>query len=770
MRADSTSLLSFALWVLFAGGPAGSAPFDPDLRHRPRLMLVADQLPLVQERSARAPYDAWMSNLRSRSNTAPLPYDDYDPSREVSNGNIAKAAAFTALVDADPDAAARALDVLLQCEDSVPNLTLRPLLIGEDIHLAEGLMLYVQAADLLFGSALLPPADSSAVHERLAALTRSTYRRYVKDNPLQYHLIMNNHRSKLAAAVGMAGLGLNQDDDASLWVDWGMTVVDEILRHQCVEQDGTYGEGPDYLSYSAVNHLPFAYAYHLFRDGVGGVFTYRRYGIFGQIVFQEDRQIDNPMTSDLYAALDDWGVAVRRFDGCRSPFDDANPVGYFSFFGAQVRDDPILAWDWWDADTRRLEDVADLRADAICVADDQQTRAQPSAAPTIFLPEGGHAILRQGWDRDDLRLHLLAEHDDARTAGGLHEHADATSFMIEAHGEPLALDSGYGRWEDRLLVNAAENHNLILVDGKGPPSPELIPPVGVDAAQGLEVDTERLDAVQATTHYRNADIRRTVATIDDSWVALLDHVVPEQGSHDFEWLLHGNAGGSAGGAFELSGDGARWERAGGSLVAHLASGGGTLQIDSEEMPHGLAWGSMESHMTLRATASGTQALFATLLELPAAGAGEALVSDLSRPGAALLLCLFEDGSRALLSSRSDSAPLTLGPLRYDGLLGIFVEGEPGSPAALLVGSCSEVRFRGQPVLAAEGAVDLAASWAGEQTQVHVEGGQGLRIELVVGCEVDSIEGPVGPWSNLPGGRVAFEPSAAVADLVFYCAS
>ena len=763
--------LTLALAAAF-GRPANADPFDPEVRHRPRLMLEADDLATVRARIGRAPYDSWMSGLRALSQASPAPYEGYDPSRESANGNIAKAAAFTALVDDDVAAASRARDVLLVCEDSVPNLTLNPLLIGEDIHLAEGIMAYAQAADLLFATGALSPSDSIAVHDRLATLARSTYQRYVKGNPLQYHLMMNNHRSKLAAAMGMAGLALNEDEDASIWVDWGMTVVDDILRYQTVEEDGTYGEGPDYLCYSAVNHLPFAYAYHLFRDGAGGVFTYRRYGIFGQIVVSEERELENPLISDLYAAIDDWGVAIRRFDGLRSPFDDANPIGYFGFFGAVVRDDPILAWDWWEADALKVEDVNDLRADAICVADDGQARVQPTGSPTVFLPAGGHAILREGWEHGDMRVHILAEHDDSRVAGGLHEHADATSFMIEAHSEPLAIDSGYGRWEDRLLVHAAENHNLILVDGKGPPAPELIPPVGVDAAQDLEADTDRIDAVRVAAGYRDSEVLRIVAAFDHRWVAVLDRIAADQGSHDFEWVLHGNGGGSTGGSFALTGDGARWDRAGGSLVAHVAAAGSAPLLGAEEMSHGLVWGSMETHMALRAVTTGPSTAFATLLDLPAAGEEEAIATDLSRPGAALLLCRYPDGIRALLSSREDRSAMSLGPLRFDGFAGLFVGlflgREPQSPQALLATECTEVSAFGRPILASDIPIDLAVSWAEDRTTLHLQDAQGASIELWVGCALASLDGPVDSWSNLPGGLVSFTPSDAAVDLALYC--
>jgi hypothetical protein len=761
------------LLILGGNGAASADPFDPEMRVRPRLLLFAEDLSLVQERVTRDPYAGWMAQLRSKSLQAPAPFAGYDPVREYANGNIAKAAAFVALVDADSSAAERALATLEICAESVPNLTLNPLLVGEDIHLAEGLMLYSQALDLLYGSHFISAADSAAVEDRLAGLVHSTYQRYVVDNPYQYHLTMNNHRSKLAAAVGIAALAMNEQEDASLWIDWGMTVVDDILTHQTVESDGTYGEGPDYLSYAAVNHLPFAWAFHLFRGGAGGTFTYRRYGLFGHVVYSEEREMENPITSDLYAALDGWGVTIRRFDGLRSPMDDANPEGFFSFFGAAARDDAVLAWDWWEADERRVQDVADLRADVICVADDGQPRMEPAGPPTRFLPDGGHALLREGWGRLDTRVHVLAEHGVSRVSGGLHEHPDATSFMIEAHAEPLAIDSGYGRWEDRLAVNNAENHNLILVDGEGPPSPELVPPIGVDGWQSLQVDTERLDAVRVGARYRDTDVERVVAVIEGRWVAVLDQVAPSGGTHDLTWMLHGNGGGTTGGAFALTADGARWDRDGGSLVAHLASGrGGGVSLAAREMEHGLHWGSMESHMALEASVGAVAgATFAGLLDLPAAGEEEALVQDLSRSGAALLLAWFPDGSRAFLGSREVADTLALGPLRFDGRQTLLVEeAGGGAPAAMLLTEATSVRMGAQGLFQAEAPVDFVVAWEPDRIECHIEGGGGVEVTLWVGCEAVAVTGAVSEWAPLPGGYVRLvadsEPDAV--DLVVEC--
>lgn len=747
-----------------------AAPFDPGVTHRPRLILEPEEVEIVRARIDRAPYSAWVASLRSSSNRTPAPLGEYDAVREYNNGNISKAAAFVALMDEDAAAARRAADVLLICEDQIPNLKLNPLLIGDDIHLAEALMLYAQACDLLFASGLLSAVDSTEIDLRVSGLFRSTYNRYVQADPYEYQRTFNNHRSKLAAAVGLGGLCFNQNDKASLWVDWGMVATDEIFR-RTVTEDGTYAEGPYYLTYSAVNHLPFAWAYHLFRDGAGGVFIKRTYGPRGNVIATEDVPIENPLTSPLWASMDDWALDIRQPDGLMPALDDANPKGYFGLFGAVARDETAHLWSWYEADVLQLADVADLRADMVCLFDDGVERAVPDHGPTCFLESGGHAILRTSWERSAAQVHLLAEYGKSRVEGGLHEHPDATSFTVYAHESPLAIDSGYIRWEDRLLVNNAENHNLILVDGDGPASPELIPPIGVDAALGFAADTDRLDAAEASANYRNTDVVRLVGLMDERFVAVLDQVVASDGAtHDFDWMLHGNGGGTTGGDFSLGAQGARWDQGGGSLVAHVASSrGGAPEISNLEMPHGLAWAKIDTHEVLRARVQADAMAFAALLDLPAAGGGgEALVRDLSRGGEALLLAEWPDGVRALLAARESSATVKLGPLTFEGTRGIFVADPDNRPAAVLVTDSREV-FAGRGILlAAEEPLDASLSWGEHEFTAHLENAPASEVRLGVGCSPSEVVGDVIEWTDLGGGVIAVTLTGATADLRAIC--
>ena len=76
---------------------------------------------------------------------------------------------------------------------------------------------------------------------------------------------------------------------------------------------------------------------------------------------------------------------------------------------------------------------------------------------------------------------VLGEHDTAsefgrdRTGAGRapesHEHPDAGSFSSYAYGQRLALDPGYLTFTTHGLVNQPKDHNMVLVDGKGPERP-----------------------------------------------------------------------------------------------------------------------------------------------------------------------------------------------------------------------------------------------------------------------------------------------------------
>ena len=102
-------------------------------------------------------------------------------------------------------------------------------------------------------------------------------------------------------------------------------------------------------------------------------------------------------------------------------------------------------------------DNMDLTVDIFCSFDASITPMAPTGSPTMYFPDAGNVVFRSSWDSNAIYLHLLAEKGNMRIIGGTHEHPDAGSFVIYAHGELLALDAGYPGYPQHDLVNQAKN-------------------------------------------------------------------------------------------------------------------------------------------------------------------------------------------------------------------------------------------------------------------------------------------------------------------------
>lgn len=82
---------------------------------------------------------------------------------------------------------------------------------------------------------------------------------------------------------------------------------------------------------------------------------------------------------------------------------------------------------------------------------------------SIALPFSGQLVMRTGWDPNDLYLLM-----DAGPFGYGHQHEDALSFVIYAHGKYHLIDPGnyaYDSSKWRRYVLSTRAHNTIMVDG-----------------------------------------------------------------------------------------------------------------------------------------------------------------------------------------------------------------------------------------------------------------------------------------------------------------
>lgn len=477
----------------------------PDLGPHPRLLLTADDLPLVRDRLQDPPY----TNLLARTvSWCARDHDLSDTSIGAVQlrGNTARACAWLAVVDrtlvdgavvqddaARDGAAAKAAALLL----SMPTTSrATPLDAVLDIHTAQELHLAADTLDLLLATDALGDDRARAV-QQVADLAADFYADHILDDSMPWtRSLLNNHRSKSAGALGLAALALDGESweptvgdgryDPTAWLDFGLSHGELVATQLLVDPDGGYPEGPNYLAYGWMEVLPFFWAWDRLTDGASRTVRWDPaeppYLVTGAPV---EWTVESPWRGGWLDAQLTWAALTTLPDGTFAPTDDSTP-GSTLWFGAFVdadrfADAGLYRWAWERAGQPSGGSV-DPSPWLVLAYDDQVPAVSPVEAgleATQVLPHSGQAWLRSGWGEDAVVAVLLAEHGPAAahvhtrwgqsvdSLGG-HEHPDVLSVSLYAGTRPLLLDSGYLGWDEHGRVNQPDNHSLILVDGEGP--------------------------------------------------------------------------------------------------------------------------------------------------------------------------------------------------------------------------------------------------------------------------------------------------------------
>jgi hypothetical protein len=631
-------ILSFSI---LSCQPETTGQWHPERNDYPRTMYKASDLPVIKERIEREPYKTLFNQVVGQANANPnLSGGSYNPSVEYTNSNIAKDAAFVYAVTGDLNYRDKSLTTLKGLNYQIGKLT--PDLFVKDIHIAEAIMGYCQALDMLLGAGITN-SDRDIIEYRLGKLVEDYFDKWVDLTCMYYELSRNNHHTKTIGAVGMAAIVLNKHKMAKRWIDYAMTELDGDLEH-IVTSDGACAEGPYYWVYGAVQVLPFVWAYHNFTGGEGEKFVKRNcIGIMladkGEEVFVEDY-----FQSSRLKAASDWMVKLRQPDGSSPGFDDANQSGYFGAMVASMYNDGTYSWDWLNAPANPLfsQHCTDMAADIISSYDDSIVAVPPSYNPSLMLYEGGNIVFRSGWGVIDSYVLFLAEHGQARTAGGGHEHPDGLSFIYYDYGQLLALDSGYIKWEEHDLVNHGKNHNIVLVDGKGPEPATLgLGAGGEDAFFTSFIPTNFFDYAIGWTKLYNTIHTRALLFPWKHYLIVVDELYTSSlWPHNYQLLFHGNGGGTTGGTYEQQDDGGVWTNIKAKMKAVIASPEGTPSFRAYEDWHGLQYGQKLTHTVLESTMRGKDVRFLSvlypadintqfpkILTLPGIGNGSAILLD-----------------------------------------------------------------------------------------------------------------------------------------------
>ena len=546
----------------------------------PVLLFTLDEIPTIRSRITHEPYASWWKWVEKKANEA-LTVEYTEISLERKKSEYAKSLAFAYVITEDTAYAEKAkivlASILTHCEGGN----------WGDIHTEmDAVPNYCQAYDMIAHSLENSPEQHQKIRAKIYALGHRLY------SYSSLKETANNWRIRRCAALGLCALAIidyGEGEEGSNPKDWHASAIKGILRtiDYQTTSDGGHAEGLNYLRYSSDLYIPYLLALHR---------------ATGQNLFK----------THPFHVLHDWGIKIRLPNGQRPNFDDAALDWYYGGFFARLTYSPSLhQWDWLHAEKRHFCS-GHAKIDAICNFDDGIQVQAPDWNPTLFLLEAGNAVFRSDWSSDAIYMLLLGEHSKVRLHGGAHDQPDPMSFIIYAYGEMLAIDSGYIKWKERHKVNKPKNHNLILVDGKGPSAPKWFFGWhgGTDAYLQNCFATGFLDYAEVRTRYRGADFLRHVFFPEHRYFILIDEIrSPEE--HQYSWLLHGN-GLSGAETFSLTENGGMWTQKGVSLHAYIAAPVG-VSISEEQDIHSFDYGQKDNHSLIAAKVKARDTRYVSLL-------------------------------------------------------------------------------------------------------------------------------------------------------------
>jgi len=587
--------------------PSDALAWHPEWSARPR--LYGDAATWQAAKEAVETKDAEATFLYARIATVAAytpqaqPAGSYNFSITDYNAEVAANAVLAAFIDDDASLAQKAVEILAELD--VDFLHLPPEQFDQgSIHGAQALLNACFAYDLLVGFALIDEPQATTV---AAAILDFAGDLYFFEVTLPFGwFYMNNHVIKLAAALAVAGMTLNDNPQAAVYVNFGLTTAPYFLLEYQTPVGGGHGEGPHYFDYSMKTWLPFVTAYHRFAQGETYPYRIDCRPRFFLPCDKVNTDVVDPLLDPRTDALLDWRIALTMPDGRIPPIDDSFTSCGRSGAVAPVYDRGDFARHYFaEGDCQRAWTGLEILQLALF---DQMPAPHEPDVLSVCNQAAGQAVLRNDWSAQSHYALLNGEHGTARLSGLGHEHPDATSFILYAHGEMLALDSGYQSFGERMLVAPAENHNLILVDGQGPPMGLTIAWVGVDSYLTDFVDEPPFRSVQVATTYQQADITRRLLLIDDDYFVTTE-IVEADAAHTYAWLLHANAGGTTDGTFTLETDGALIERPNGVMRTTLQSDAAPTFTEYEEEHGFVDGGEVQWHAVMRAEVQAARARF-----------------------------------------------------------------------------------------------------------------------------------------------------------------
>lgn len=590
-------------------------------------------------------------------------------------------------------------------------------------------------------------------------------------------VVRNNLSLKLAAAAGYAALMLRGETVSGTqytpqeWFETAFKHIECTLFDYQSNADGYYGysEGPWYFRYAMQNLIPFFLAIDVSFDG--GAFQ-----VAG-------KSVTSPLRDPKYLRLFEWIATLRMPDGMLPPFEDTYVQAWFPEAAtvATVQPDALwLAWTNYESAGHEL-DLARLSSELSRNFDTRVEYLLNEAAPRQTLsplplsrvfPEAGYAVFRSDWTSDATYFALIGKHGIARThrspVGSGHKHANETAFVLHAGGELLAIEPGYHSSTERGELVFGKNHNILLVDGKGPDSTSWGTSLfGVDAFMSDTLTCADAGMVSIRTSYEGAEIERRAAVLGGNFIVLADHAssaFPRRFTHQ----LHGNGLACAGSySADFTAQRADWTRNAMSLHAMVASPDGIPAMESVTRTHAPAGRQFAEHSALYSTRVGTDVVFHTILS--AAPTGQAITERVLQQGDGLSVLSMERNQQQLLSilnatGAEVSATLpVLGSVRTDAVALHCILNSAGRPDVWMLDEGSVIQSDGRILLSSSLILRAVVAFDGSTVRLSVRGEAPATIQLRVPNTIASVSGGIAHW-ELSGAMLQLDLNEANTDV------
>ena len=642
--------------------PADAPQWQPDaLSGRPHVFFGPDDVAALRARAV-AGEPAWFAAVYERTRAlaaAAPPSNDgavFVGAASEQQGRIALAAAFVGLLEEDADLVGKAADLLAA---DFPDPTSLGLEAKYNLWESEALNGFCPAYDLVAASELVGPAHLTAARDGILRRVR-LFREVLSTQPYTTWMTVesNNHSLKALAALGLCAIALNDQPTAARDLNEALTGFLRRFLDVQGTPEGGFAEGWNYLVYGSNNYLPFLAAYHRF--AAGRTLPYRNVATWtaagdataGAIVDVVDPAID-PRVREIYLrAL--WAAFPN---GLTPNTDDANPSALHGGLLAALFDDPRFLWNWAQSAVGWFAGAAEVPT--LALLDPAMEPAAPEWALDGAFPEAGFAVFREDLSGDALWLLLQGEHGPARVNATGHEHPDATNLLLWYGGESLLLDPGYIDWDHHALVNEAQDHNLVLVDGEGPPGLNLGFIAGVDAILTAEAADDRTAAYVVSARYARTDVSRRVVRVEGGWFLLDDRLDPADGDpHTYTFQMNGNGGEDvADGTFTLLETGAEWTRPHARVGVHVLPVAGEASFGRRAEEHATGHGTWANHamLTVAAEMPAPAGFLSVLMPIAAGGLQTTVTLQRVADGAAVARVLTGSGPAVAVLNRTGDA-------------------------------------------------------------------------------------------------------------------